>query len=222
MAGRYGLDCTPRSSSARMVVSRSSPRGSWTTKTNQPRTSPPWSSHGSSTALLRQRRPVPAGHPRPRGEHLVEALELGEPDRGRHVREPVVEAEAIVVEPAHVRRAALVALGVDPLLVLGRAHGEHPALAGRELLVGVEAERRRVTRARRPACRPRAARRAPRRRPRRSAGRGPRAPARRPGSRRCAPGAAPSCGPVMAAAAASGSRFKVTGSMSANTGLARS
>ena len=56
--------------------------------------------------------------------------------------EPVVEAEPVVVEPAHVRRAALVALGVDALLALGRAHHEHPALARGQLLVGVEAERR--------------------------------------------------------------------------------
>jgi hypothetical protein len=46
-----------------------------------------------------------------------------------------------VVEPAHVGRAPLVALGVDALLVLGRTGGEHAALAGGQLLVRVEAER---------------------------------------------------------------------------------
>ena len=49
-----------------------------------------------------------------------------------------------MVEPAHVGRAALVALGVDRELVLLGAEREHPALARGELLVGVEAERRRV------------------------------------------------------------------------------
>ena len=65
------------------------------------------------------------------------------PNARRDVGQPVVEAEPVVVEPVHVRRAALVALGVHPHLVLGRAMREHPALAGGHLLVGVEAERRR-------------------------------------------------------------------------------
>ena len=46
----------------------------------------------------------------------LEALELRDAERAGDVREAVVEAEPVVVEPAHVRRAALVALGVDPLL----------------------------------------------------------------------------------------------------------
>ena len=50
-----------------------------------------------------------------------------------------------MVEPAHVRRAALVALGVDPLLQRGVGERDHAALAGGELLVGVEAEHRRMT-----------------------------------------------------------------------------
>ena len=49
-----------------------------------------------------------------------------------------------MVEPAHVRRAALVALGVDALLHRRVAERDHPALAGGQLLVGVEAEDRRV------------------------------------------------------------------------------
>ena len=56
-----------------------------------------------------------------------------------------------MVEPAHVGRAALVALGVDALLQRGVGHRDHAALARRQLLVGVEAERRRVAAARRPA-----------------------------------------------------------------------
>ena len=42
--------------------------------------------------------------------------ELGQAERARDVGQAVVEAEAVVVEPAHVGRAALVALGVDALL----------------------------------------------------------------------------------------------------------
>src|ERR1044071_2790651 len=101
MAGRYGLDCTPRARSASIVLSRSIPCGSWTTNTHQPREAP--------------------------GGGVVEPVELGQAQGARDVAEPVVEAQAIVVEPVHVRRAALVALGVDALLVLRRAHGDHPA-----------------------------------------------------------------------------------------------
>ena len=79
-----------------------------------------------------------------RREHVVEALELGEAERAGEVGEAVVEAEPVVVEPAHVGRPALVALGVDLRLVLGGAHGDHAALARGELLVGVEAEHGRV------------------------------------------------------------------------------
>ena len=210
----------------RIVASRSTPSGSCTTNTNQPRTSPPASSHGSArprsaTSPASASRYQPATR-RARGEHVVEALELGEPERARDVGEAVVEAEPVVVEPAHVGRAALVALGVDPLLVLGRAERDHAALAGRQLLVGVEAEDRRVAAAADRRAVGVDARRAPRRRPRRSAARGARARACRPGSRRCGPAAARAVRPVIAAAAASGSRFSVTGSMSANTGRARS
>ena len=53
---------------------------------------------------------VEAGHPGPVGEHLLEALELGQAERAGDVAEAVVEAEPVVVEPAHVGRAALVAL----------------------------------------------------------------------------------------------------------------
>ena len=90
----------------------------------------------------RQRLPVLTGDAGAGGEHVVEPLELREADRAREVREAVVEPEPVVVEPAHVGRAALVALGVDRDLVRLRAEREHAALAGGELLVGVEAERR--------------------------------------------------------------------------------
>ena len=49
-----------------------------------------------------------------------------------------------MVEPAHVGRAALVALGVDALLGLGRRRHHRAALAGGELLVGIEGEHRQV------------------------------------------------------------------------------
>src|SRR5205807_10291188 len=60
----------------------------------------------------------------------------------RELVEAVVEAEPIVVQPAHVRRATLVALGLDPLLDRGVGHRHHPPLTRRNLLVRVEAERR--------------------------------------------------------------------------------
>ena len=90
----------------------------------------------------RERLAVPVRHAGARGEQVVEPLELREPERARDVGEAVVEAEPVVVEPAHVGRAALVALGVDPLLLLGRADHDHAALARRDLLVGVEPEDR--------------------------------------------------------------------------------
>ena len=46
-------------------------------------------------------------------EQRVELLDLGDADRGGDVGEPVVEAEAAVVEPAHVGGAALVALAAQ-------------------------------------------------------------------------------------------------------------
>ena len=70
--------------------------------------------------------------------------ELDLADGARDVGQAVVEAQAVVVEPAHVGRAALVALGVDALLDRRVGHGDHPALARRQLLVGVEAEGRRM------------------------------------------------------------------------------
>jgi hypothetical protein len=111
--------------------------------------------HVAARVLARERQPalgdeagqgvpIPRRNARAVGEHRVEALELDQPERAREVRQAVVEAEAVVIEPAHVRRAALVALGVDLLLVLGGAERDHAALARGQLLVGVEAERRRV------------------------------------------------------------------------------
>ena len=89
-------------------------------------------------------------------------------------------------------------------LTAASADRDHAALARRELLVGVEAEDRRVAARADRARRRRGRRRAPRRRPRRSAG--PSAlegRAGRPGSRRCGPAAARVVRSVTAAAAAS-------------------
>ena len=65
-----------------------------------------------------KRLAVEPGDALARGEHLVEVLELCDPERTGDVGEAVVEAEAIVIEPPHVGRAALVALGVDALASL--------------------------------------------------------------------------------------------------------
>src|SRR5918912_196943 len=101
-AGRYGLLCTPCARNPRTTSSRSWPRGTCTTKTN---------------------------HARAPRQQVVEPLELGQADRAGDVGEAVVEAEAVVVQPAHVRRAALVALGVHALLHRRVAGDHHPALA---------------------------------------------------------------------------------------------
>src|SRR5260370_958772 len=57
-----------------------------------------------------------------------------------------------MVEPVHVGRAALVSLRVDLQLDRQVADRDHAALAGRDLLVGVEPERRRVSPAPHPAA----------------------------------------------------------------------
>ena len=169
-AGKYGLLGIPSSPSARTQPSRSTSRGSWTTNTNQPRRLPPASGHGScSPSMPAERVAVCVGHPGTGGQHLVEALELCQPQRACDVRQAVVEPQPVVVEPAHVRRAALVSLGVDALLERRVGHRDDAALAGRHLLVGVEAEHRRMPASRRPRSRRRGRPRAPRRRPRRSA-----------------------------------------------------
>ncbi len=91
-----------------------------------------------------QRLRVERGDPVAPRQQLVEALELREPEGAGQLVEAVVEAQPVVVEPVHVGRATLVALGVQALL--GRRVGAHhgPALARRDLLVGVEGEHRGV------------------------------------------------------------------------------
>src|SRR5207247_2134775 len=63
-----------------------------------------------------ERVPVGVRYARPLRKQSVEPLELRETERAGDVRQAVVEAEAVVVEPVHVGGAALVALRVDALL----------------------------------------------------------------------------------------------------------
>src|SRR3984885_8705572 len=73
-------------------------------------------------------------------EHLVQVLELREPERAGEIGQAVVEAKTVVVEPVHVGRPALIALRVDALPQGGVRHRDHAPLAGGQLLVGVEAK----------------------------------------------------------------------------------
>ena len=63
-----------------------------------------------------ERLAVGRGDALPRRRANPSRFSCATPERAGDIREPVVEAEPVVVEPAHVRGAALVALGVDPLL----------------------------------------------------------------------------------------------------------
>ena len=98
------------------TASRSNPRGSWITYTNQPRRACPRSRREARAPDLLQRLAVEARHPLATGQQLVESLELRQPKRTGDVRQAVVEAQPVVVEPVHVGRTALIALGVDALL----------------------------------------------------------------------------------------------------------
>ena len=91
---------------------------------------------------LRERLAVQVRHTRTARERLAEPSQLHDAERARELVEAVVEAEPIVVQPAHVRRATLVALGVDPLLKRLVADADHPALARRQLFVRIETEHR--------------------------------------------------------------------------------
>ena len=92
----------------------------------------------------RQRLAVQRRDPSATGEHRVEAVELREPERAGELGEPVVEAEPVVVKPVHVRGPALVALGIDLLLLRRVAERDHPTFASRQLLIRVEAEHGRM------------------------------------------------------------------------------
>ena len=100
--------------------------------------------------LPRTRTRYSAGDPLAPGSHLLGALELHEADRRREVRQVVLEAHILdLVIPAAAGHVALPGITADAVqphhpsavrdrVVVGH---EHPALAGRDRLGGVEAER---------------------------------------------------------------------------------
>ena len=85
------------------------------------------------------RRVVERGVRAPAGEERVDLLQLGEAERGADVRQAVVEADLVVVvgEPGQPRLGREVAGAPGERLVVGH---EHPAAAGGDELVAVEAE----------------------------------------------------------------------------------
>src|SRR5204862_4710682 len=92
----------------------------------------------------RQELRVARGDLAPAREDAVELLELSDAERGRDVVEAVVVAEASVLQPARRLEAPLVAQRDEQLVLLARSGDDGAALAGRDLLVRVERERRRV------------------------------------------------------------------------------
>ena len=95
---------------------------------------------GGSAADRAQALGVGGGHARARGEQLVRLLDLRDAERGLDVGHAVVEAEAVVVEPVHVDRAALVAGRAELRGLVGGARDDHAPLPRRELLVRIEGE----------------------------------------------------------------------------------
>ncbi len=83
---------------------------------------------------------VPRRDLAPQAQDLVELLELPDPERRAHIVEAVVEAEPHVLEPAAVVAATLVAQRPQQPPLLLRVRRDHPALAGRDLLVRIERE----------------------------------------------------------------------------------
>src|SRR5207244_6374350 len=73
-------------------------------------------------------------------EQAVRSFQLGDSERGSHLAEAVVEADTIVLYPAHVACTPLIALAAGTLEHSSIIRGQHPALPGDELLVGVEGE----------------------------------------------------------------------------------
>src|SRR5262245_178307 len=92
---------------------------------------------------IREQLRIPRRRGAPQLQHPIQLLQLGDPDCRLEVSDPVVEPEADVVEPARGVRAALVAEDHDLLALLFRMRRDHPTLAGRQLLVRIEAERAR-------------------------------------------------------------------------------
>ena len=93
---------------------------------------------------IREQLRVALGDRPPRLEDPVELLELADPERRRDVVEAIVVTEPPVLEPARRLEPPLVAQRDEQLVLLRRPGRHRPALAGRDLLVRVEREDRRV------------------------------------------------------------------------------
>ena len=90
--------------------------------------------------MSREKLAVPRRDLAPQPQDLVEALELPDAERRAHIVESVIEAEPDVLEPTAVVAASLITERpqCEPLLL--RVRRDHPAFAGRDLLVRVERE----------------------------------------------------------------------------------
>ncbi len=94
-----------------------------------------------------QTRSIPFRHAAALAEYLSDPLHLHGADGAVHIAEAIVVAKSFVREPAHAGVAALIAHGLaesGDLVVVG---DDHAALAGGDLLVGIEAEDTRVAEA---------------------------------------------------------------------------
>ncbi len=78
-------------------------------------------------------------------EQRIEAPQLSEPERGAHLVETIVVAKTHVAQPGGIVVAALIAQALQEPRTLRIRRDDHPALAGRHLLVGIESEHRRRT-----------------------------------------------------------------------------
>src|SRR5207247_5643093 len=90
---------------------------------------------------------VPAGDALTPAEQLVEALDLYHPEGGAELVETVVVTEAAVRQPPVEDVPPLVAQASEERVPGGIVRDDHPALARRDHLVGVEGEDTRVAKA---------------------------------------------------------------------------
>ena len=98
---------------------------------------------GRGGAERLQRLCVELRDPCPLGNERIRALDLCDPERGLEIRDPVVEAQPLVGEPAHLG-APLIPLAPHERSDIPIRRDRHAALAGHELLVWIEAEDRDV------------------------------------------------------------------------------
>ena len=178
----------------------------------------------SSRPAISDRRSVYAWPMRRlRATIVVDALDLGQPEGRLQVRQPEVEAElarAGSAGPAESPGCACRARALGQRIVVDQ---QHAAFAGRDQLVGVEAEAARRAEAAGAAAAVLGAVRLGGvfdDRAGRSARPGPAAGPCRPGGRRCARASSPACGSVMRASTWSTSIVHVCGSESTSTGVA--